>query len=182
MRLPLLAATLLLLTSARAAADEEGELGSKPTVLYAQAGLGTPVGYVGAEVARRVVGPFVVSAGAGMGVSGPQIALMPRLHLGQGRSVVVLGAGVSRGKYTSSDFCFDDDSCAHRVGTANWANAEIGGESRWPGGLSFRYFGGYGRAFADDLACAGDAIDQCNANPSWGRSLAYTGFAVGQAF
>ena len=72
MRLPLLVATLILLTSARAAAAEAGGSESKPTVFYAQVGLGTPVGYVGVELARRVSPLFVISAGAGMGVSGPQ--------------------------------------------------------------------------------------------------------------
>jgi hypothetical protein len=185
MRLPVLVMTLLALGAGKAAAadgDVVSERESKPNVFYAQGGLGTPLGYVGFELARHVSPSFLVSAGAGMGVTGPQISLMPRLLLGQGRSVLVLGAGVSRGNYTSSTFCFDDESCAHRVGTANWANAEIGGEYRWPGGLSFRYFGGYGRAFADNLVCAGDAIDECNAHPSWGRSLVYTGFAFGQAF
>jgi hypothetical protein len=181
MRLPLLVATLALLTSGRAAAGDAGELESKPNVLYAQVGLGTPLGYVGVEAARRVSPYFVVSAGAGMGVSGPQIALMPRLHLGQGRSTLVLGAGVSRGKYTSSNACDDDDGCAYRTGTANWANVEIGGEYRWPEGLSVRYFGGYGQAFADNLVCVG-AQEQCAAHPGGGRSLVYTGLAVGQAF
>jgi len=183
MRFPVLVMTLFALAAGKAAAaDLASELESKPNVFYAQGGLGTPLGYVGFELARRVSPSFLVSAGAGMGVTGPQIALMPRLLLGQGQSVLVLGAGVSRGEYTSNNHCYDDDSCAHLVGTANWANAEIGGEYRWPGGLSFRYFGGYGRAFADDLVCAGDAIDECNAHPSWGRSLIYTGFAFGQAF
>jgi hypothetical protein len=184
MRLRGLVVTLFAVGSAKgaAAADVPSELESKPNVLYAQGGLGTPLGYVGVELARRLSPSFIVSAGAGMGVTGPQIALMPRLLLGQGRSVLVLGAGVSRGKFTSNNFCFDDDSCAHRAGMANWVNAEIGGEYRWPGGLSFRYFGGYGRAFADNLACAGNAIDECDAHPDLGRSLVYTGFAFGQAF
>jgi hypothetical protein len=107
---------------------------------------------------------------------------MPRLLFGHGRSVLVVGAGVSRGKYTSNNYCYDDHSCAYLTGTANWANVEIGGEYRWINGISFRYFGGYGRTFADDLSCTGNAIDECNAHPSWGRSLTYTGFALGQAF
>ena len=181
MRLSVLVATLILLTSARAAADDAGELESKPTVLYAQVGLGTPLGYVGVEAARRLSPSFVLSAGAGMGLSGPQIALMPRLVLGRGRSALVVGAGISRGKYTSSNACSEYDGCAYRTGTANWANVEVGGEYRWPGGLSIRYFGGYGQAFADDLVCVG-AQDQCAAYPGGGRSLAYTGLAVGQAF
>ena len=73
-------------------------------------------------------------------------------------------------------------TAAHVVGTANWANAEIGANTvrRRPFLPVLR--GGYGRAFADNLVCAGNAIDECNAHPSWGRSLIYTGFAFGQAF
>jgi hypothetical protein len=186
MRLPLLAATLIVLTSARATAGADTDFASRPNALYAQVGAGTPLGYVGLELARRLWPSFQISAGAGMGVSGPQIALMPRLLFGHGRSVLVVGAGLSRGKYKSNGTCYelshDDLTCAHLTGTANWANAEIGGEYRWINGISFRYFGGYGRAFAGDLVCAGNAIDQCNADPNPGRTLIYTGFALGQAF
>ena len=144
MRFRVLVMTLFALGASQAAAADDdvmSELESKPNAFYAQGGLGTPLGYVGFELARRVSPSFLVSAGAGMGVTGPQITLMPRLLLGQGRSVLVLGAGVSRGKYTSNTHCFDDDSCAHLVGTANWANAEesaanTGGPAASPSGTS----------------------------------------------
>ena len=146
---------LVALGSAEAAAADASEFEPKPNAIYAQFGVGTPVGYVGLEAERKLSPFFAVSAGAGLGLAGPQIAVMPRVTLGRGASALVLGAGISRGKYASHQICFDDDSCAQITGTPVWANTEVGGVYRWPGGMSFRYFGGYGHAVAGALACSG---------------------------
>ncbi len=171
------------LASTEASAADAGEFDSKPNALYAHFGVATPLGFVGLEAERALAPVFAVSVGAGYGLMGPQIALMPRVTLGTGASAMILGVGLSWGKYGSHTVCFDDDSCAQISGTPVWANTEIGGVYRWHDGLSFKYFGGFGRTVAGDLACAGDAYDQCVASHSAsGLKIIYTGFAFGQAF
>jgi hypothetical protein len=125
---------------------------------------------------------FSISAGVGYGLMGPQIAVMPRVTVGSGAAALVLGVGLSRGKY-AWQVCYDDDSCASISGTPTWANTEVGGVYRWCGGISFRYFGGFGHTIAGSLACEGAAADQCVATHSAsGLDIVYTGFAFGQAF
>jgi len=72
-----------------------------PNALYAVGGLGAPLGLVGLEYERTVARFFEVSAGGGLGLGGPQAALMPRLliPLGRRRISLALGAGISYGRY-----------------------------------------------------------------------------------
>jgi hypothetical protein len=182
MRVAAVVLVLVGLTSTRAAAADASEFESKPNAIYAQFGLATPLGLAGLEAERRLSPVFSVSVGAGYGLLGPQIAAMPRVTVGSGPSALVLGIGLSRGKYASS-ICFDDDSCASISGTPTWVNTEVGGIYRWSGGISFKYFGGFGRTVAGELICGGGAADQCVASHSAsGLEIIYTGFAFGQAF
>ena len=186
-RWSIIALTLVTLTSARAsAADGVSEFQNRPTAVYAQLGLGTPLGFAGVEAEHMVTPDYAVSVGAGYGTGGPQAAAMLRLLAGGDRSKFSLGAGVSGGKYTWRDYLGfpDDEGPPRKAGTVAWANVEIGGEHRFRNGFALRYFGGYGRLIAGDLVCeAGARYDDCVMfYKDDGYNLIYTGIAVGYAF
>jgi hypothetical protein len=183
MRRSILALTLLALASARAAAaDMVSEFENRPTALYAQMGLGTPIGFLGLEVERTVAPELAISAGAGFGETGPQFAAMMRPHYGGDRSKVVFGAGLSGGDYSWRELCYDE-LCAEKRGIVAWANFEIGGEHRFRNGFAMKYFWGYGRIVGGDLVCVGETADNCvRFYQDDGRQLLYTGFALGYAF
>ena len=183
MRLATLILVLAGLASGQAmAADGVSEFEARPTALYAQIGLGTPLGFLGVEAERTVTPVFSLSAGAGWGNAGPQAAAMMRMLLGGDRSKLVIGAGASGGKYTWDELCFDD-GCAEKSGTVAWGNLEIGGEHRFRSGFALRYFGGYGHVLAGNLACVGASYDHCvSFHAHDGYSLVYTGVAFGYAF
>jgi hypothetical protein len=188
MRASLLAAVLLSASlafscpaSAAAAAEAESNFKTHPTAVYAQLGLGTPLGWAGGEIEQTLTSFLAISGGVGMGSAGPQVALMPRLRLGNLYTVVTLGAGVSYGKYRWDDGCSPDCSPTVRTGTVTWGNLEAGIEHRLRSGFSVRYFAGYGHVIAGQLTCTtGTFCDVEDQND--GRSLFYLGAAVGWAF
>jgi len=186
-RWSIIALTLVTLTSARAsAADGVSEFQNRPTAVYAQLGLGTPLGFAGVEAEHMVTPDYAVSVGAGYGTGGPQAAAMLRMLAGGDRSKFVIGAGVSGGRTIWTDWAGfpDDEGAVRKIGTVAWGNLEIGGEHRFRNGFGLRYFGGYGRIIAGDLICeAGNRYDVCVANhKDDGYNLIYTGIAVGYAF
>ena len=187
-RWSIIALTLVTLTSARAsAADGVSEFQNRPTAVYAQLGLGTPLGFAGVEAEHMVTPDYAVSGGAGYGTGGPQAAAMVRMLAGGDRSKFVIGAGASGGNYNWQDYLdlsFDDRGPIRKVGTVAWANLEIGGEHRFRSGFALRYFGGYGHIIAGDLACpSGSRQDDCLMfHKDDGHNLIYTGIAVGYAF
>src|SRR5262249_27554236 len=115
------------------------------------------------------------------GATAPQIAAMLRFLCGFGDDwgKFELGAGVSHGKYTWNDLCYED-LCAQKVGTVTWANVEIGRERRWASGFTMRYFFGYGHVIAGDLVCQGAPSPPCMAAD--GYDTTYAGIAFGGAF
>ncbi len=187
MRRLIVALTLVAVTSAKAsAADVVSEFQNRPTAVFAQFGLGTPLGFVGAEAERMVTPDYAVSVGAGYGTGGPQAAAMLRYLAGGDRSKFVLGAGVSGGRTIWDDWLGfpDDEGTIRKIGTVAWGNIEIGGEHRFRSGFALKYFGGYGRIIAGDLGCeAGNRYDDCvTFHQNDGHNLVYTGIAVGYAF
>jgi len=186
MRVALIALVLVTLLSARAVAADDGEDASpfeaKPTALFLQSGLYSPLGFAGFELEQTVLPVWTVSAGVGLGDVGMQFAGITHLTLGGLRSRLELGAGVSHGDHRWRDLC-GDEICAQKTGTVTWANLEIGGAHRWRNGFSLKYFAGYGRIVAGALVCDSYTVDSCVANyKDAGRERIYTGFAFGWAF
>jgi len=187
MRRWIFALTPFILASARAsAADVVSEFQHRPTAIYGQIGLGTPLGFAGVEVEQMVTPESAVSVGTGYGMGGPQLAAMVRLLAGGDRSKFIVGAGVSGGRYTWEDYLAfpDDEGSPRKSGTVAWGNLAIGGEHRFRNGFALKYFGGYGHVIAGDLVCeAGARHDVCVMfHEDDGDSLIYTGIAVGYAF
>jgi hypothetical protein len=189
MRLPIAAFAafvLVAVASASAAADdrEVSAFEAKPTAIYAVMGFGTPVGLLGAELERTLEPHWTISAGGGWGASGFQGSAMTHFLLGDSaRSRFAVGAGISGGKYSWREFCFDCDDPAEKTGNVMWGNLEVGGEHRFFGGFAVRYFGGYGHVVAGDLVCTSDATSYCaQMSREAGRDIIYTGVALGGAF
>jgi hypothetical protein len=185
MRTWIAALTLLAVTSAKAsAADVVSEFQNRPTAVFAQFGLGTPLGFAGVEAEQMVTQDYAVSAGIGYGTGGPQAAVMIRLLAGGDRSKFVIGAGASGGRYIWQEFCFDDDGCARKSGTVGWGNVEMGGEHRFRSGFAFKYFAGYGRLLAGSFTCDDEPNrNHCEtSHQDDGYNLVYTGIAMGYAF
>ena len=104
MRAAVFALMLVIAVSGRAAAADNGDnarpFESRPTTIYAVAGLGTPVGLVGAEVEEMILPNWSLSAGVGWGAAdAPQGAAMLRWLVGNELAKFTIGAGISGGKY-----------------------------------------------------------------------------------
>ena len=188
MRVGLAAFTIAALTSATAAAAADDDISAfeaKPTAVYLVFGLGTPAGWLGAEVERTLEPNWTISAGGGWGLSGPQGSAMTHLLLGESRrSRFAVGAGISGGRYTRKEWCIDGDAAPEKTGSVAWGNLEVGGEHRFFSGFAVRYFGGYGHVIAGDLVCEAPATStSCGSlSKEAGRDIIYTGVAVGGAF
>ncbi len=184
MRAAVLALTLIVAASGRAAAaNNDGSASpfeSRPTAVYAVAGLGTPVGLVGAEVEETLLPNLSLSGGVGWGAANaPQGAAMLRWLGGSQWSKLTVGAGISGGRYKWTDWACFDDTCATKSGTVAWGNVEIGGELRFPRGFALRYFAGYGHIIAGDLVCDPPATSCGPYYQNDGYNLIYTGVGVG---
>lgn len=179
---PGLLTVILLAARAGHAADGASLFDQKATSVYAQLGLGTPLGFYGGEVEQTVTSFLALSGGAGIGQAGPQVAFMPRVRLGSDTSAVVAGAGVSYGKYRYSTIClvFCDRSSAVFEGKVTWVNAEAALEHRWPSGLSLRLFLGAGRRVAGALPCTADG--GCGRLRPTVLVVPYLGTALGWSF
>ena len=108
MRVAVLALTLVVAASGRAAAaDNDGSASpfeSRPTAIYAELGLGAPLGLVGVEVEETILPNLSLSAGAGWGAANaPQGAAMLRWLGGNHWSRFTIGAGISGGQYKWTD-------------------------------------------------------------------------------
>jgi len=176
--------SLVALASARAQADDDftSEFEHRPTAIFLQFGLGTPIGLAGLEFERMLAPGMAISAGGGYSEAGGQVAAMPRFFFWGDRSKVFIGAGVSGGDYKWTKYCYEE-ICAEKRGRVMWGNAELGAEHRFRSGFAMRYFGGYGRIIGGNLTCVGNTSDDCmRFDQNSGRELVYTGFALGGAF
>lgn len=118
-------ALLVLLIPAAASA---GDLPSR-NALRLDAGLFSAVGELGTSYTRSLTSLLQLEAGVGVGLSGVQLSLMPKLSAGQGRHRYVGGIGVSAAIFLGAG---PDDSPAFA-----WLNADVlGYEYRSSGGFT----------------------------------------------
>lgn len=116
-------------------------------VLEAEVGIAAPTGFVGLTYAADIEGPLQLEGGVGLGFSGVQLSLMPRLNFelsGGGAETshrYVLGVGVSAGlrnRREGKDFdvLLADSELAHS--NTLWLNIDVAGyEARFANGFVF---------------------------------------------
>jgi hypothetical protein len=119
---------------------------ARPVRLGLVLGLFTPVGTLGLDLQVDVAPHVSLSGGVGQSFSGPQAAVMPRLHIGDDAFRVYVGEGISGGRFDPPEFCWE--ACEDESDPlALWANTEIGldvsGDS-----IFLRVFGGVGLPIA----------------------------------
>ncbi len=68
---------------------------SARTAVGVDLGIASAVGFAGVTLARQLGGHLRLEAGAGFGLSGLQLSVMPKVVLGEGRDHFVSGAGAS---------------------------------------------------------------------------------------
>jgi hypothetical protein len=156
------------------------------SAIYAVLGLGTPVGFAGFEGVHRFGPWFELSAGVGRGMSAlasgathgrdVQWSVMPRIRLGQSRTALTIGAGISAGNFGGGGEWFCDGPCPRRdvpLDYTFWGNLEAGIEHWFIGGVALRTFLGYARACSEST---------CGTGPAGNTTFPYLGFGLGYAF
>ena len=187
MRAAVFALMLVIAVSGRAAAADDGDnarpFESRPTTIYGVAGLGTPVGLVGAEVEEMILPNWSLSAGVGWGAAeAPQGAAMLRWLVGNELAKFTIGAGISGGKYKWWDWASFYDTTATKSGTVAWAASRSEPRSGHGAGSRSRCFGGYGHIIAGNLICDPPATSCGPCYQNDGYNLIYIGAGIGYAF
>jgi hypothetical protein len=155
-------------------------------------GLFTPIGELGIEAQYSLSRSFVLSAGAGLGTWGAQVAAMPRYRIITGEWAFGFGAGASYGRYGWFENWLPDtckQECAHKTGNIGWGNGEFFSEYRHKH-LVTRLFAGLGVALnPDGLACdhtiGESSYNHClhgHADDGKPLALPYAGGTVGFSF
>lgn len=157
--------------------DEEPDRGARSR-LSATLGGATPTGVFGVEYTQNLHPNVELGAGAGIGITGPQVSLMPRLRVGRSNTAGLLGAGISGGTFNEPDLfnlCFSTGPCPNNniKTTALWANAEAGVQLTSKGGTTFYLYGGIGKAIATGHC------DRGNCSRVDRMTLPYLGIAFG---
>jgi len=122
--------------------------------LMGNAGFCSAVGEMGATYTYSPVQSLQLELGAGLGFSGLQLSLMPKVSVGSDRHRLVVGVGPSVG--------IDPDNNPPHTYVAYWLNAEMGYEYRSVGGFSFLIAGGFFRGIGGEYRgqclfdCEGD--------------------------
>jgi hypothetical protein len=144
--------------AARAAAEPEAdapELGDeRRDAILLVLGMGTPIGVAGLEGIHRFGRSLELSVGFGEGLAALasahgrlgalQWSVMPRLRIGNERTALTLGAGISAGEFAWPSLGLDCESnCGppHPTSYTFWSNLEAGVEV-WRHAFSFRAFAG----------------------------------------
>jgi hypothetical protein len=121
---------------------EDRPIGRGKHRLMGNFGFCSLVGEIGATYTYAPVPPLQVELGAGLGFSGIQFSLMPKVSLGTDRHRMVIGIGPSVG-------INPDDNPPHTY-VAYWLNAEVGYEFRADVGFAFLIAGGYFQGLAGE--------------------------------
>jgi hypothetical protein len=177
------------------------DLWAPSVAIEAIAGVGAPTGLLGGGAELAPSRWFVVGAGVGVAMAGPQAAGWARvrvpLHDG---GAVSFGGGLSGGNYDDSDPLIPLMGAyrSYHFTPAVWANLELGAEKRFASGLEVRAFAGVGLApwlteeaghctyhasSADDAADGPSSSPSgCSGTPPGGlfhTMLPYVGLSVG---
>jgi len=179
-----LLALLPVLSSAVAVAQESSRalagVASKKNLVQGSLGLGSPVGALGISYSYMPIRQAEIEIGGGLGFSGYQLAVMPKLSLGTtDRLVIGLGPSVS----------IDASAEAKQRQVGYWLNGELGYRHTTASGLSVLAAVGlsYGLSGSIHALCGIDCATQGAGEPGAGepiagRVLPEIRVAVGRAF
>jgi len=123
---------------------------SRPTGIGADVGLASAVGFAGLTVTRAFAQCYRIELGGGIGATGWQLSLMPKLafDLAHGSHYLVIGAGVS------VTFPTQTDGFAVATGHPVWLNVDaLGYEIRDSFGLSLAFAIGVTRGLGGGQVC-----------------------------
>lgn len=179
----LLLAVLPMLASSVAVAQESARAlpataVSKKNLLQGSLGLGSPVGALGLSYAYMPVRQVEIEIGGGLGFTGYQVAVMPKLALGTSdRLVIGLGPSVS----------VDASGEGKRNAIGYWLNGEIGYRHSTAFGLSVLAAVGvsYGLSGTVHTTCGVDCPAGTSHEPGdsiVGKLLPEMRIALGRAF
>lgn len=140
---------ILLVVAFPAVGRADGDLAEPPEIFTSKIrgmgnlGLASAVGEVGGTLTYSPVPAFQIELGIGLGITGLQYSVMPKLSLGHlPRYHLILGLGPSL-----SGLHKDIEGV---VQYSVWLNGEVGYEYRSPGGFAFLVAGGFTYALASD--------------------------------
>ena len=138
-------------------------------------GLATPIGSLGFEYTQLVAPYLEVGAGMGVGFTGAQFSLTPRLRIGQEASTLTLGgasrAGRSATGQTLGSVSQRDPACAPILPCCGSTPRPACRQSHG-GGMMGRLYGGIGK-----LVAHGSCTGYCGELD--GTTLPYVGLAIG---
>ena len=153
------------LADARDDAGDEARFAERPTAIGVNAGLASAVGEVGLTVTRAFHRRFRIEAGAGMGWSGWELSLMPKLTVLEGRHHLVFGAGLA----IALPY-YNERSARDWVW---WLNVDaLGYERRFANGMGISaalgaYYGLGGGTFCNAFICT-ENVQPVPARGKWG--------------
>lgn len=191
--LPIFSAGLCLAVSS-ARAQSVADPWEKPFAVEGQVGVGTPLGFVGAQAEYAPFPWLGLSGGIGLSDDGLQIAMMPRLRVPLGSVALALGLGMSAGAEEQracegpGGLCLDMDyegpEYDRTWNLGVFGNAEVAMEVRARSGFVFRTSLGMALLLnAGDYDCRGPDADTCIKDDSdvavW---FPYLGVSFGYAF
>jgi hypothetical protein len=179
--LPLALALLMLASGAALAQESSHALPSetaKRNLVQGSLGLGSPVGAMGISYTYAPIPEAGVELGGGLGFSGYQLALMPKLSLGNGRDRFVVGVGPS--------LSIDRWQAPQKTYVGYWLNGEVGYQHQTASGLSVLVAAGFtyglgGEIRGHEASAYGDSARAWD-QPIAGRLLPQGRIAVGRWF
>ena len=120
----------------------------------ADIGVFSAVGFLGATYTYSPVPAIQFELGTGLGLSGIQLSIMPKVLVGSKSHYLVVGAGPSEGITPSNQ--------DQHTYVSYWLNGDVGYEYRSPGGFSFLFALGFTYALGGEVRstclfdCKGD--------------------------
>ncbi len=132
-----------------AAGELDGPTANAPKLrLMGNMGIASAVGEMGGTFTYAPRPEVQLELGVGLGLTGAQFSLMPKLTAGSGQHRFVLGVGPSLGVGNNPEPAVTCESL--------WLNAEVGYDYRSPSGLSFLVAVGITKGIAGRIP--GDAV------------------------
>ena len=135
-----LAALAIPASAAADGADASSDHPASKVRLMGNMGVASAIGEMGGTLTYAPLPEVQIELGAGIGFSGFQLSVMPKLSVGERHHRLTLGVGPSVGLSSNNN---PKETCI-----SYWLNAEAGYEFRSSGGFSFLLALGVGRGLA----------------------------------